>query len=293
VSISPATPFTILRADHRFVDANNSTPFKFPTPSPAGANLRFAAIGSNVQVSFNQGQSWQAARVQPAEAPDTTGMFFQSYWTPMPAGVSSVMLRAQNTQYLPWNIRDVSIWALGSTPPPPTATPSVSATSTATTIPTSTPISTRTPTPLPTNTATATSTPANKTIGFNSLPSGQALTGQYPSGVIDWGSGQSWFVSGPYGQFAGNSISFNGTGLTSAAFRFVSPHQLISFKAYNGGNVTSQIGVSCPGLPTQQVSLSPGQLTTISTGWQTVCSGSVTLSSTNGWDTNFDQLTIQ
>ena len=293
VSFSPAIPFTILRADHRFVNATNSAPFNFPSPAPASSNLRFAAIGSNVQVSFDKGQTWQAAHVQAASAPDTSGTRFQSYWTPMPAGVRSVMLRAQDTPYMPWNIRDVSIFSLAAAEPTSTATPIANSTSTPTPKATSTPTSTTTPPPTTTTTPTVTPTTVGQTIRFNALPSGQPLTGQYPNTVIDWGSNEHWFVSGPYGQFSSNSISFNGPDLSSANFQFISPHKLISLKAYNGGSVASTISISCPGLPTKQVSMTAGLVTTISTGWPTACAGSVTISSSNGWDTNFDQLVIQ
>ena len=60
VSISPAVPFTLLRADRRTADAANGK-LSFPAPAPANANLRFAGIGSNLSVSFDGGKTWQAA----------------------------------------------------------------------------------------------------------------------------------------------------------------------------------------------------------------------------------------
>jgi hypothetical protein len=42
---------------------------------------------------------------------------------------------------------------------------------------------------------------------------------------------------------------------------------------------------------TKQVTLAPNQLSTIATGWTGVCTG-VTISSTNGWNTNFNNLVI-
>jgi hypothetical protein len=316
VSINSAVPFTILKADRRFVDASSSPQLNFPAPSPAGAHLRFAAIGTNVQVSFNAGQSWQAARVQPAEAPDNTSTKFQSYWTDMPAGVSSVRLRANNTQYLPWNIRDVTVWAPGASqsadptptpeatePPESTSTPTPTPARTAT--PTSTPARTATPTRTPVRTATptlttgrtATPTPttqpsSTETVTFADVSdTNQPMNGEYPDGEIDWGN-NAWFLSGPYGRFAGNSVSFNGSGQRSASFTFVDPRRPISVRAYNGGDSSSRITLSCAGQPSKQVILPAKQDTTIQTGWANKCS-SVTISSSNGWFTNFTNLVIQ
>ena len=42
----------------------------------------------------------------------------------------------------------------------------------------------------------------------------QALNGQYPSGVIDWGTG-AWYHSGPWGAFTTKSASFSASGVTS------------------------------------------------------------------------------
>ena len=45
IGINPAVPFTILRADHRFIDATTSPQLNFPSASRSGAHLRFSAIG--------------------------------------------------------------------------------------------------------------------------------------------------------------------------------------------------------------------------------------------------------
>jgi hypothetical protein len=125
-------------------------------------------------------------------------------------------------------------------------------------------------------------------VTFNDVAQTQApLNGQYPTGLIDWGS-SVWWLSGPWGQFATNSISF-ASSRTTGTFRFVSPRQLISVRAYNGGNVQSTVTLSCSGSPTRTVSVAANQLLTINTDWTATCS-TVTVGSTNGWDTNFDDL---
>jgi hypothetical protein len=114
----------------------------------------------------------------------------------------------------------------------------------------------------------------------------QPLGGQYPSGVIDWGSNQ-WYLSAPWRAFTTNSVGFNGAGPTSAAFTFLSPRRLISVDAYNGGTTATTVTLSCAGQPTATTTLAAGQGATISTGWTSPCT-TVTMGSTNGWDTNFD-----
>ena len=65
----------------------------------------------------------------------------------------------------------------------------------------------------------------------------------------------------------------------------------MSFDAFNGGNGSSTVTLQCAGQQTVTRTLTAGQLTTIQTNWSGTC-GSVTISSTNGWDTNFDNLVI-
>jgi hypothetical protein len=128
------------------------------------------------------------------------------------------------------------------------------------------------------------------TITFDSLPAGTFLSGQYPTGVIDWGN-TSWFVSGPFGAFTGNSISFANGSIFTGSFSFVTALRLLTIDAYNGGTVSSTITLSCPGQINKQIAVAVGQLLTITTGWTGTCSP-VTINSTNGWDTNFNRLVI-
>jgi len=149
-----------------------------------------------------------------------------------------------------------------------------------------------TATPTPTRTSTPVPPTASQTITFNDRTNtGQPLNGQYPSGVADWSS-NVWYLSRPWGKFTTNSISFNGAGLRSASVRFVSPRQLVSLQAFNGGGGASTITLTCAGQPTRTASVAANQLTTITTGWSGKCS-TVTIGSSNGWDTNFDQLVIR
>jgi hypothetical protein len=129
------------------------------------------------------------------------------------------------------------------------------------------------------------------TLPFDDLVNAdRVLSGQYPSGVADWG-GSGWYLSSPWGRFTTNSVSFNGSGLTSATLTFVVPRRLVRLDAYNGGTTTATVSLTCDSRPPVQLSLAAGQLSTFSTNWTTTCVR-LTIGSTNGWHTNFDDLVI-
>jgi hypothetical protein len=136
-------------------------------------------------------------------------------------------------------------------------------------------------------TASITVSPATQTITFNDKSGqDQALNGQYPTGVVNWGSGV-WYHSGPWGLMTTKSASFTGAAQTSASFTFLTPRRLISLEAFNGGGGATTVTLSCAGQPNKVTSVGAGQLVTIATGWTAACT-TVTLQSTNGWNTNFD-----
>ncbi|MEX0616987.1 MAG: PQQ-dependent sugar dehydrogenase [Candidatus Woykebacteria bacterium] len=120
-------------------------------------------------------------------------------------------------------------------------------------------------------------------ISFNDRPTG-ILNGQYPTGIADWGSNK-WLVGAAFASFPDNSIAFNGAGPTSATFTFVSPKRLLSVDISGVSNST--ITISCAGNTTITRNVSANLLTTIQTGWNNNCT-TVTIGSSNGWDTNFD-----
>jgi len=160
VSIEPSEPFSIIQADRRYVDGEQTV--NFASPAPAGSSLRFSANGV-VEVNFGSG--WQAARIQPAQTNvDRT----RSYWMPIPAGTQAVQFRGQDTSNGPFFAKDFSIWSLSTSVPPSTptssptntVTPTIPATAPSTSTATPSPTSTATPIP-PTPIATSTPTPVN------------------------------------------------------------------------------------------------------------------------------------
>src|SRR5439155_13836415 len=87
---------------------------------------------------------------------------------------------------------------------------------------------------------------SSTTITFDDLASpNRPLTGQYPAGVIDWGSGTGWYLSGPWGLFTTQSISFTSSSQMNATFTFLSNSALASLQAYNGGSSGTAVTISC------------------------------------------------
>jgi hypothetical protein len=278
VSISPAVPITIVPGPRR---VNGSATVTFPQPAAANSFIRTAGDW-DATYSVNGGSTWLTMPEVGARIGAENGI---SYWAPVPVGVQTVMFRGQ--------LQDVYLYSRTvAAPPAGTPTPTVLPTNTA--VPTSTP----TPGPSSTPTATATSVPApatpgaaqDVTLNFDSLPHpaiGQ-FSGQYPAGVINWGTNQ-WYYSGPYAQFPTNSISFNGAGSVSKPFSFVTPKTMLSIDADNGSGTATTVTAACAGQPTVSLSVPANSVRTLLTNWTTACT-TVTLSAANGWDTNFDNL---
>jgi glucose/arabinose dehydrogenase/PKD repeat protein len=129
-----------------------------------------------------------------------------------------------------------------------------------------------------------------QTITFNDMSADTPLDGPYPAGVIDWGQG-AWLTSPRWGLFTTNNLSFIGPGTSSASFAFFNPRFLLQVDAFNGGTVASTVTLSCDGTAVTSAEVSANQMVTIPTTWTTPCT-SVAISSTNGWNTNFDNLVV-
>lgn len=174
VSVSPAVPITIDRATPRQIrNGSVNDVWTFP-PAPAGASLRFAAVNSNgglngpglpvIDLSWNDGASWQTHTPQPSVDRDTTDTFHaRSYFVPVPEGATAVRVRGQGHGWGSgeWQAADAAVFSQGNRPRTPTPLPP-NPTATATPVPTPTPgpTSTATPEPPPTATLTLPPTPA-------------------------------------------------------------------------------------------------------------------------------------
>ena len=105
-NLSPSIPFTLIKSPTRIV--SDETPVHFNAPAPANSYLRFSATASTVEVSINNGQSWQTARETSASS--SAQHLARSFFTPIPAGVQDVRFRLGNTSNGK-HARDFSIWS--------------------------------------------------------------------------------------------------------------------------------------------------------------------------------------
>jgi len=111
VEMSSARPFTILSADRRYADRNTEG-IAFDAPAPSEAHLRLAGIGENLEVSFDDGATWQTLELQSHRADLEAEEHFKSYWMPIPAGTTKVEFRGDDWFGGDWRVRDLSIWSL-------------------------------------------------------------------------------------------------------------------------------------------------------------------------------------
>jgi hypothetical protein len=119
VSISNPVPFVMLKGNQPFVDATTQPAVTFPSGAPANSFLRFVGIGTNLQVSFNGGQTWQPAVLHPTEsAPED---HFRPYWMPVPPGTTRVDFRGQGWYGGGWMVRGPAIWSETTPLPAPTS----------------------------------------------------------------------------------------------------------------------------------------------------------------------------
>ncbi len=112
ILIQPAIPFTMLKADRRYVDADASIKHvNLTAATPEDAYLRFSGIGFNLEVSFDNGNTWQAAQLQTHKYEPLADEHFKSYWMPIPEGVEQVYFRGENWWGGIWHMRDITVWS--------------------------------------------------------------------------------------------------------------------------------------------------------------------------------------
>ena len=174
-SISDAVPFTIDPGTPWAAGDGATARVTLSQPSPANSFLRFGARGAGLQVSFDGGRTWTAARERqqtgaglPTPSVDTYHL--QNFWMPMPAGVRDIEFKGQGGWWgSSWFVQDVAAWSQSA---PATTTPAGTPTP-------STPAQTAAPTPTPSPTAAANSHRRSRHGGHGG------------------GGGQWWFQIGP------------------------------------------------------------------------------------------------
>lgn len=111
MNLYPVTQFELIHGDIRLItDSTPSNRITFDRPAPEDAYLRFGGIGHNMEVSFDNGGSWQAAVQQEHVMPDVE-QHFTSYWMPIPEGTQTVRFRGENWFAGEWAARDITVWA--------------------------------------------------------------------------------------------------------------------------------------------------------------------------------------
>ena len=264
------------------VDADTSNQINFPTPAPANAFLRFVGIGIPVQYSLDGGSTWLDPQTQGEAIGKTHPEVPDNFWQPIPADTQSVKFRGRRQGSITWEVSDISYWVANGVAEEVPA-PAIISQPLHEVAPEAAPAPAPVPAPAPAASAA--------TVSFDDISAtNQPLNGQYPANIIDWGT-DGWWLAGPWGQFTTNSVSFNGEGVTSATLSFVSPRSLVQLDADNGGKAESSVSLSCDGQATVQATVPAGQVLTIKTGWTDACT-SVTVTSSNGWQTNFDNLQL-
>ena len=155
ISLTPSTPFTIIKGSPRALFAPGTV--TWDTPAPAGATLRFSAICKPVVNGV-------ARDLVPFY--DRWGMGFHpehigSYSVPIPQGSTSASIGFTSDGWYdgPCHAKDFRVYSLTATGPVPTATNTVPPTDTPTPGPTATPTNTPPATNTPTATPTRTPTP--------------------------------------------------------------------------------------------------------------------------------------
>lgn len=291
--ISQSKQFTIIKpvpGSPKFITKDMSLTLNSATP--ANSYLRFAAVAGNVEVSFNNGASWTTIprRDQVRNSPE----HFSNYWGAIPQGVKTIKFRGTNAaDWLPrFVVEHVAVYSTDQSVVAPSAAPSPSP-SVNPSISPSPSISPRPSAPPSVAPSPSTAPGVSTTVTFNDK-TGQdiALSGKYPDNLIDWGSNK-WYLSGPWEKLTTKSISFNSSSSKSASFNFLVAKTLTNIDIYNGGGASSTITFSCSGNANKSVTVISKQLiTSFATNWSTPCT-SVTISSTNGWDSNFDNLIIK
>jgi hypothetical protein len=92
------------------------------------------------------------------------------------------------------------------------------------------------------------------------------LSGQYPSGVIDWGEG-SWQIGTPHGKFGTFTLRLSDPGARTAEFQFAAPRVFAGIDVYNEGPSDARITVRSGGADESTTTIKPGELKRMRTGW--------------------------
>lgn len=123
------------------------------------------------------------------------------------------------------------------------------------------------------------------------LAGGTALSGTYPSGTIDWGSG-GWTIHVPDGGFGTFNLALTNPAAPGASLRLPAPRIFKGIDVSNSAPGAASLVLRSPGLADVPVTVGPGEVRRIRTGW-TRPGSEVRLEVTNGGGLRFDNLAYQ
>jgi hypothetical protein len=129
------------------------------------------------------------------------------------------------------------------------------------------------------------STPLFVTFDDPHQAAGTALTGEYPAGVIAW-TGDSWTIHVPSGKLGTFNLA---TTQQLAAFQLHRPYVFAGIDVYNPGAAEATLHVRCPEVGEITISVNPGAMKRLRTGWHSSCS-QVTFGMSPGAELQFDNL---
>jgi hypothetical protein len=120
------------------------------------------------------------------------------------------------------------------------------------------------------------------------LAAGTTLVGQYPSGVIDWGTDQ-WRIHVPDGAFGTFNLALADPKAATAQFRFYAPRVFAGIDVCNTGASEATLTIHSPEFREQSFTIKPGEVRRIRTGWNDP-SSAVIFDVKNGEGLRFDNL---
>jgi hypothetical protein len=133
---------------------------------------------------------------------------------------------------------------------------------------------------------------APTTVTFNSGGPGVNSNLNNTYWGIQWGT-SAWYYSGPQRGFSDNNISFRNSSTNSGTFTLPSGTRMVSIRATNpsasSNSGAATITISCSGQPTLSQSVALNATVTLTTNWSAPCNV-VTITTSNNWYTNFDDL---
>jgi hypothetical protein len=114
------------------------------------------------------------------------------------------------------------------------------------------------------------------------------LLGQYPSGVVDWGTG-AWQIGTPFGKFGTFTLALTDPKAEQAEFSFYAPTFFAGLDAYNDGDSDATITFRSPENREISFTIKPKELRRLRTEWRDP-SSQVSINLTNGQGLRFDNL---